>query len=136
MRRRTVLKQDHLSLAPMIDVLTVLLIFLILSFATDQTNPQLAQGVDLPQTTAPEHEAPSLKLIIRSSGVTFNRQPFSTYEDFDSYIETAALSPQRVLISVDRNSSYEIVERIIARLTRVGFTEFDFLAERLAEVQP
>ncbi len=133
MRRRTSLKQDHLSLAPMVDVLTVLLIFLILSFATDQTTSELAHDKDLPKTTAQQDQSPFIKLAIGARGVGFNNQMFSTFEDLDAYLSTASLSPQKILISVDRNFSYETVEKIMARLTRMGFTEFDFLAERVEE---
>jgi biopolymer transport protein ExbD len=133
MRRRSVLKQEHLSLAPMVDVLTVLLIFLILSFATDQTTSELAHGKDLPKTAAKQENSPFMKLTISAKGVGFNNQNFSTFEELDTYLTTTSLTPQKILISVDRKFSYESVEKIMARLTRIGFTEFDFLAERVEE---
>jgi len=117
----------------MIDVLTVLLIFLILSFAADQTNPELAHGKNLPQTESAETSTPALTLSIHSKGLTFNNQRFSTFEELDGYLGKIGLAPQQLLISVDRDQAYESVDKIVARFTRAGFTEFNFLAEQIEE---
>ncbi len=70
-RRRIGSGGFDLQLTSMMDVLVIILVFLLKSYATSTNNFSSVQGIQLPYSSSPDNPPDSLQVIITPEGMTF-----------------------------------------------------------------
>lgn len=108
-KRRTELKKGHLDIAPLIDVVFLLLIFFML---TSSFIFQPGIKVNLPKAVTSEaiHER-SLVILVTNSNLVYLNDRAITTEELDSRLRIAAKEKKPLLIKADSRASMgKIVE--------------------------
>ena len=83
-RRRGVSKSFELQLTSMMDVLVIILVFLLKSYATSTNSFTTVAGMKLPFSASPDSPPDSLQVIITPEGMTFEN------ERIVDFVQTAA----------------------------------------------
>lgn len=117
-----------LNLAPMIDILTVLLVFLILTFVSDEKAVNLASGTELPSINAQMKNLPRLHIEVTPTGIAWEGilLPSSRLQE---KLKELGFEKEAVLLIADQNLDFQYMDRAIAQLTEAGFTDYYFLTE-------
>jgi biopolymer transport protein ExbD len=128
----------------LMDILTVLLLFLLKSFVVDAETVTPAPGVDLPHSTSEESPQESLDIAILENGILLGGELVCTAEELergDLYIESlgrgldamrqrsehiASLKKQetrqtRVTVQGDRELEFQLLERVMYTLSESGY---------------
>ena len=108
-KRRTELEKGHLDIAPLIDVVFLLLIFFML---TSSFIFQPGIKVNLPKAVTSEaiHEK-SLVILVTNSDLVYLNERAITTEELNSRLRIAAKEKKPLLIKADRHASMgKIVE--------------------------
>ncbi|HMV65730.1 MAG TPA: biopolymer transporter ExbD [Myxococcota bacterium] len=71
----------HLNLTPMMDIMTILLVFLIQSFATEPANINVNLDLRPPQSTANVPMAPATKVVISAKEIVVDDEVVATMEE-------------------------------------------------------
>lgn len=118
-----------LTLAPMIDILTVLLVFLILTFVTDEQAVHLTQGTELPRIDGNLKSLPRLHVEVTREGLSWNGLllPSNAEALAAKLLEKGFEKNEKLLIVADRSSDFHEVDKAVSLLTRAGYTDFYFL---------
>ena len=69
--RRKLIKHFELQLTSMMDVLTIILVFLLKSYATSFNNFASVKGIQLPMSGSPDNPPDSLQVIVTPEAITF-----------------------------------------------------------------
>lgn len=69
--RRRVHQNFELQLTSMMDVLVILVVFLLKSYATSFNNFESVPGIKLPVSVSPDHPPDSLQVIVTPEAITF-----------------------------------------------------------------
>ena len=83
-RRRGISKSFELQLTSMMDVLVIILVFLLKSYATSTNSFTTVAGMKLPYSGSPDSPPDSLQVIITPEGMTFEN------ERIVDFVQTAA----------------------------------------------
>ncbi|MBL7070725.1 MAG: biopolymer transporter ExbD [Candidatus Omnitrophica bacterium] len=108
-KRRTALKRGQLDIAPLVDVVFLLLIFFML---TSSFIFQPGIKVNLPKAVTSEavHEK-SLVILVTNSNLVYLNERAITTKELDTRLKIAAKEKKPLLIKSDRNASVgKIVE--------------------------
>lgn len=125
-----------LMITPMIDMFTVILIFLIVSYAPEQSRIQKSEQIELPQEDFKLSRLPTLQVEVTETYVSMNGvrielnnpqawgQVEAQLQEFkrDSR-ETAGL------LIADQSTPYRLIDRTIGHLSASGFSEIYFLTQ-------
>ncbi len=143
-RLRARLGQGGLRLTSMMDILTVLLLFLLKSFVVDGEAQVPPPGIELPQSTAATQPAASLVVAIGDDAILVNSEKVVSLTEAKAgsgmlieRLDTAlgavrarmeeieraggAPPPQIVTVQGDRQIEFEILERVMYTLQQNGF---------------
>ena len=133
--RKRALDSSHLNLAPMIDIFTVLLIFLLVAFLADEKTEEVSAGIKLPESSASFEVIPKLQIqILKSQAELKDGSKFALGSpELYSAIEKNYPIPPAVLIVADRSSEFRPIKSLVAELTKRGYSEFQFLTKKGGE---
>ncbi len=122
-------RQGLLTLAPMIDILTVLLVFLILTFVTDEQAVHLTQGTELPRIEGNLKSLPRLHVEITKEGLSWTGLllPSNPQALAAKLVEKGFEKNEKILLVADRSADFQEVDRAVSLLTQAGYTDFYFL---------
>jgi len=132
----------------MMDILTVLLLFLLKSFVVDAEPVTPAAGLELPRSTSPDAPEPSLVVAILDDVILLGGEPVARVAEvtegddlvipalarelaaLDRRRETlrelrgdAAPESPRVTVQGDRNMQFQVLERVMTTLSRGGYRD-------------
>jgi biopolymer transport protein ExbD len=130
--RRASLKVDaEVRMVNLIDIAFVLLIIFMI------TAPIMQGGVDvkLPAADAvPMDATEALVITITAEGTIFVNKTQTTLEELPALVRTYTRGDLPVAINGDRNTAYQNVVRVLARLRRAGITDVGLNVEQEPEV--
>lgn len=134
-------RRKTIRIVSLLDAFTILLIFLLKNFATDNSlEIALQQGVTLPGTVTSKELEPLPFIVVSSSAIIVNENTISTYgyegifqpADYEKTREEILLQafrfrerypdhPGFIIIAADRSIPSGTVKRIMAIATAAGF---------------
>ncbi|MCA1791552.1 MAG: biopolymer transporter ExbD [Thioalkalivibrio sp.] len=120
---------SEMNVIPLVDVMLVLLVIFIV------TAPVITHSVqmELPRaSSAPSHETvDSVTLALDASGRLFwDNQPLAEDDLFARLNEAVAANPElAVYLRADRDTSYEVLARIMADARRAGVARLAFVSQ-------
>jgi biopolymer transport protein ExbD len=141
--RRRFAESTNLMITPMIDMFTVILIFLIVSYAPEQTRIKKSAGISLPKTSLNLEKVPQIQVEVSQEIVSLNGSPIQglkpsgsnarAWTKFKSQLDALQRSDEPVLVMADKGLSYDIINMTVAHLAAAGFSEVYFLTDKLEE---
>ena len=145
-RRRVNIKMTMgLTLVPMLDMMTVVLIFLIVNFSPDKANVKKEDQLILPKAELNMRDVPKIQIEITKNELKVNGTALEGLNPFEATKEAWAIlkakldeiSPesQPVLLVADKGTEYIFVDRTVAHLAAAGFSDVYLLTEREERVQ-
>jgi biopolymer transport protein ExbD len=130
--RRSSIKVDaEVRLTNLIDVAFVLLIIFMI------TAPILQGGVDvkLPEADAvPMESTDALVITITDKGAIIFNKTETTLDELPGLVRTYARGDMPIALNGDRNTAYQNVVRVLARLRRAGITDVGLMVEPEPEI--
>ncbi len=120
-KRKTTLEKGRLDIAPLIDVVLLLLIFFML---TSSFISQAGIRIDLPRAAASEpQDKESLVVSITKEGELYVDEEPVTWETFEERLVTGlALEPERVLVmKADQDVRHGKVVEVMSRARELGW---------------
>ncbi len=132
------------QLTSLIDVMTILLVFLIKSFSVEGNLITPSHDLELPVSTSQKPPKPMLSLEITKSSVISEGEIIAEIDQFknsDSLLipflrdwmlvqkskSDDAKSVTEVLIQSDRNIEFNVVKRVMYTCSKAGFSDFSVL---------
>lgn len=146
-------EEMSLQITSMADIFTILLVFLLKSYAAGVVNIAPAPGMKLPQAFAPDSQIEALKVEISQTTVQIEGRPVATLEDFrfknedllsngSSEVLVKALEHERqrelliaktntdikidpkIIVIADQRVPYVTVKSVLASAALNGYTDF------------
>jgi biopolymer transport protein ExbD len=132
------------QMTSLIDILTLLLVFLLQSFSAEGNLVTPSSDLQLPVSTSQKAAKPALMLELTKEGVVAegtklaNNNSFSASSDLlvknvFAYLNTQKSrlgNPQeqnKIILQCDRDLEFNIVKRIMFTCSKAGFTDFSVL---------
>ncbi len=132
------------QLTSLIDVMTILLVFLIKSFSVEGHLITPSEDLKLPVSTSQKPPKPMVSLEITKSSVLSEGEKIAEIDQFkdnDSllipllydwmFVQKAKSTDEKqdheVLIQSDRNIEFNVVKRVMFTCSKAGFTDFSVL---------
>ncbi len=129
------------QLTSLVDVMTILLVFLMKSFSVEGTMVTPAPDLQLPVSTSDLPARPVLTIVLTPSAILHEDQRIASVASFagaDSLMiaplhgwltqQKAALSlSPELMIQADRSVEFAVVKRVMYTCSRAGFTDFTIL---------
>lgn len=146
-RKRHRPKAASLMITPMIDMFTVILIFLIVSYSPEAAKIKKSDEIRLPKTDMKLTKAPRLQVEVTANQVLVNGQAISdsaespntikTWKKLKQVLQEKALKDEGgkqkdepVLIMADKDTSYQTIDSAVGSIGAAGFSEVYFLTEQ------
>lgn len=149
--RGTGQKVPKLQITSLVDIMTILLVFLIMSFSTEGEVVTVSNDLALPESTAKKKPELALKISISKNDIMVEGQKIATLSDLSGSDELnvpeleALLSDRKetteriarnstnvsfkgeVLIEADRKIQYKTLQKIMFTCGQIGFSNFSLL---------
>jgi biopolymer transport protein ExbD len=153
-RRRRSEGPATLSITSMMDMMTIILIFLLRSFSTDDLVIAPSSDLRLPLSTATERPTVHAVVSVSASGIKLDGEPIADTGSAAAASGPAALripalinalreKAQRgsvdskvdgeVLIACDRDTRFEVLRRVLYSAGEAGFPRYRFAVARATE---
>lgn len=146
-KTRQRIKPASLLITPMIDMFTVILIFLIASYSPEASKVKKSEQIRLPKSTLTLNKAPRLQIEVSPTYIYLNGQAVAGLVPQDpsaqnwlalknqlvasaKFDEKGKLKDEPVLVMADKATSYQFVEKAISYVASSGFSEVYFLTEQ------
>lgn len=152
-KRRQESEEMSLQITSMADIFTILLVFLLKSFATGAVNAAPSSSTQLPQAQAGEASIEALKVEVSEKAVLVEGEPVSVLSQYrfdakDTQDGSAAQSlskaldrerqrqlliaksnsdvkvDAKILVMADQRTPYETIKRVLASAAMSGYTDF------------
>jgi biopolymer transport protein ExbD len=129
------------QMTSLIDILTLLLVFLIQSFNAEGTLITPSSDLELPLSSSKQPPVPTMMIEIThdaviaegkqlASNISFAASPdllVSSVYAWLSRQKSADGVPKRIVIQCDREIEFNIVKRVMYTCSKAGFTDFSVL---------
>lgn len=133
MRRRS---DVGLLITPMIDMFTVILIFLVVSYSPEASRIQKSAEIELPRSQATLSKLPQLQVEVSDQYVIINGEKIVNQGDqmwtlvqerLDRFRDS---NPERSgLIISDQKTAYKWIDRTVAHMSASGISQVYFLTQ-------
>ncbi len=124
-------KPAALSMTSLMDVLTIILLFLLVNYADNVTDESIPENMDLPsvQTKTISKMEDGLVVTIDRKGIMIGERllPFNSHEATLSQAFKAS-GAERLRIKADKDLDYRVVDRILIGAAQAGMGNIDFIA--------
>lgn len=145
-KRRSRSKVTGLMITPMIDMFTVILIFLIVSYAPDEARIKKSEDIVLPKSELQISKMPKIQIEISDSDIKLNGSQVQGIKPNESNLKAWAIlkdaldkdfkdKRQPVLLIADKDTAYAHIDRTVGFVAAAGFSEVYFLTETVEEKQ-
>ncbi len=88
-------QQAYLNITPMMDMMTILLVFLLKQFSVQQTAAALSEGLQLPQSTIEQQKPPGVMVQVTQSAIIVDGDPVAPVRN-GSVDEGGSCSPSDI----------------------------------------
>ncbi|MDB5037597.1 MAG: aglS [Bacteriovoracaceae bacterium] len=145
-RRQEPIKiSSTLMLTPMLDMLTVVLIFLIVNFSPEKAAIKPSANIQLPEAELNLNEVPRIHIELAKDHVMLNGQTLAGLlpDSQDSQAwnilkikleeltkESKDQKPQPILLIADKDAPYQFVDSAVAHLAAGGYSEVYLLTSQ------
>lgn len=126
-------------ITPMIDMFTVILIFLIVSYAPEQSKIKISDQIEVPKSSIKLKSVPKLQIEVTDSYIMINGEAVAgldpkqasvqQWQSFSSRVDKIKTKEEAVLVLADKTTNFAHVDRAVAHLAKAGFSEVYFLTE-------
>ncbi len=130
-------------LTPMIDMFTIIIVYLIVNFAPDAAKVKKSDNIRLPKSPMALNKVPPIQIEVSQEQVLINGtkieglQPQSATPEawyiLSSKLKELKTKDHPVLVISDRNTNYGVVDKTVGQVAAAGFSEVYFLTEELKE---
>lgn len=151
-RRRQRAKPQSLMITPMIDLFTVILIFLIVNYSPEAAKIKKSSDVKLPKSTINLNKVPHIQVEVGQDYISVNGEkiaglaptlaagePWVIFKDTLKRVskkeEDGKAKDQPVLVMADKSTSFNHIDRTVAYMAAAGYSEVYFLTEKQDETQ-
>ena len=132
------------QMTSLIDILTLLLVFLIQSFNAEGTLITPSSDLVLPLSSSKKQPSPSIMLEVTRDGVVAEGKQLADNKSFAASADLLVTSvydwlarkknrsgvtadQKRIIIQCDRDIEFNIVKRVMFTCSKAGFTDFSVL---------
>jgi biopolymer transport protein ExbD len=132
------------QMTSLIDILTLLLVFLIQSFNAEGTLITPSSDLVLPSSSSKKQPSPSIMLEVTRDGVVAEGKQLAENKSFAGSADllvtsvydwlarkknrsSATAEQKRIIIQCDRDIEFNIVKRVMYTCSKAGFTDFSVL---------
>lgn len=132
-------KAPGLVLTPMIDMFTIIIVYLIVNYAPEASKIKKSENIKLPKSSMALQKVPPIQLEVTAESVKINGTSIEGLSPQDATPEAwVALGSKLaelkkkdhpVLLISDRGTSYGHVDRAVGQVAAAGFSEIYFLTE-------
>jgi len=149
-KKKSLASVDHFGdtfkpqMTSLIDILTLLLVFLIQSFSAEGNLVTPSTDLTLPMSSSKKPPKPSLMLELTHNGVVADGKQLTANESFardpDFLVKNVygwlmaqkvkigkAETQRQIILQCDRDLEFNIVKRIMFTCSKAGFTDFSVL---------
>lgn len=149
LRKRRFSGISQLNLTSLLDVFTIILVFMLKVFSVSYASLRPVAAMQLPASAAAEEPKRSLAIDIGRDGIYIEKELVQELRDFAplhadprqdtlfvlrnalrSKMERGEISLQQLLLRADRDAPFEILWRVMFTARQLGFEEFNNLAVR------
>lgn len=119
------------TLTPMLDMFTTMLIFLIVSFAPEESRVMKSAAVVPPESSLDMKKLPALQIEVSTTDVKVNGAPVEGIRNIaetpgawsllKGAIQKISKEPQAILLIADEKSDFGLVDATLANLAQAGF---------------
>lgn len=88
------------QLTSLVDVLTILLVFLLKSYSTSAVSPPMGEGIQLPESTSMEDPIEALRVVVASTGVFVNDEKVVDFENAKIISEDLSSSDPDLIVKL------------------------------------
>lgn len=143
-KRRSRSKVTGLMITPMIDMFTVILIFLIVSYAPDEARVKKSEELVLPKSELQISKMPKIQIQVTDTDIRLNGSRIEGIKPNENNSKSWAIlkealnknfkdKRQPVLLIADKDTSYAYIDRAVGFVAAAGFGEVYFLTETVEE---
>ncbi len=135
------------QLTSMVDMMTILLVFLLKSFSVEGNLATAAPNLELAESTSKDRAVPMLNLVLSQDGVSVDGVEVVDLEEFvssDSLLvprlhetlrgiaNATGMEDQdnEVLIQCDRRLDFRVVKKVMFTCAQAGYSDFSLLVAR------
>ncbi len=132
------------QMTSLIDILTLLLVFLIQSFNAEGTLVTPSSDLELPLSSSKKQPSPSMMIEITRDAVVAEGKQLAADASFASSADLlvpnvyswlgqqksrvgASAEPRQIIIQCDKEIEFNIVKRVMYTCSKAGFTDFSVL---------
>lgn len=156
-RREQIKVSSSLMLTPMLDMLTVVLIFLIVNFSPEKASIKETANIQLPKSETQLSEVPKIQLELTKDSIKVNgesiegvnpsmtaagswdglRRKLAQFETraAEEKTQDVVIKKDAILLIADRETPYEFVDRTVAHLASNGYSEVYLLTQHEETLQ-
>jgi biopolymer transport protein ExbD len=137
--RRRLKKSTGLMLTPMIDMFTIIIVYLIVNFAPEAARVKKSDHIQLPKSPLSLNKVPPIQLEVSSERILINGQELSGLRPQDASIDAWIALGEKlknmktknhpILVISDRATSYKLIDRTVGQVASAGYSEIYFLTE-------
>jgi biopolymer transport protein ExbD len=123
-------RREHLApdLTPLIDVVFILLIFFIVSSVFKKE--ELALALDLPASSAKEHEVEPKQLNIELSPTSLAYLgKVTTFEELNTELQKVTKKDKPVIVRIDKEVKYERIVKVLDLLQKYSLSNLALVTE-------
>ena len=147
LKRKTRRKSEGgVQITSLMDVMTIILLFLLVNYSETVSNAELPAYVKVPNSVGSVLDIPSeeASVVIAKDRLavgkkmigfkSFNREKEKVLDSFEIHLgrlwrkRLKALKNPTVTLTVDRTLNYEMIQEVLNVCTSVGLTKFEFIA--------
>lgn len=132
------------QLTSLVDVMTILLVFLLKSFSVEGDLVRPSDDLALPESNSTQRPVPALNVEITTSGINVNSQPVASMPDVVrsdslmipelykwlvsvSQVTGTAEKDNEVIIQCDRYLDFKYVKKVMFTCSRARYSDFSLL---------
>jgi biopolymer transport protein ExbD len=157
--KKRVSDEMSLQITSMADIFTIILVFLLKSYATSAINVTPSQGTVLPVAQGSETQVEALKIEISQGGIQVEQKPVTALQDFHfgkgdllengsstslnkvlegerkrqemiSKANTDVKADAKILVIADQKTPYSTIKSVLASAAINGYTDFKLAVVR------
>lgn len=145
-----------LNVMPMLDIFSILILFLLMSFSTEPVSYDITKGVELPvsNTLVSLDEVPSVRitseeiLVNDKSVATLRNGKISDFDNFQGAVlpvfrelsklaeankkirKKSAEDPMELTFEVHKDHSFKLIKRVMKSAQQADFIKFNLMVEK------
>jgi biopolymer transport protein ExbD len=124
------LKPAKLQMTSLIDIMTIILVFLLKSFSAEGEIVTLSKGLKPPESTATKKPEVALRLSLTKEDLLYEGTRIAKIDTIfqtDDLIIPSLLIMGDVLIEADRKVRFKMLQKIMYTCGQIGFSNFSLL---------